>query len=204
MSCPQIYLGTGRAAAPLADDYANDSIVPPTYYVQSGTLIFVQVNVYNHGTDPAPPTDLELYWTTPGTFVAPVNLINTYSFADGEITGAVSIPPTEGSAQHTFAWTPSTIGHFCLFARLRNTMNPAGACLPQSYGAYAPPDDPLSGIHNVEVITGVGHNAPPPRRGRPMWFAFAAGNSFHGIEDTKLTVRVLDPGQRSRKTSNAW
>jgi hypothetical protein len=199
MTCPQIYLGTGRSTGPLPDDYANDSIVPPTYYVQSGTPISVQVTVWNHGGDAAPATSLELYWTTPGTFVAPVNLINTYSFADGEIPGGITAGPDGMATPINFAWTPTTIGHFCLFARLKNTVNPSGPCLPQSYGVYAPPDDPLSGIHNVEVITGLGHNAPPPHRPWPMWFAFAAGNSFHGIEDTKLTVRVLDPAKDREK-----
>ena len=201
MSCPQIYLGTTRSAGPLPDEYANNSVVPPTYYVQSGVQISVQVTVYNHGTDPAPATQLELFWTTPGTFVAPVNLIvfpmqppPTYSFADSEITGAVNFG-SEGVGVVNVPWKPSTIGHFCLFARLKNTANPSGPCSLQSYGdgGAAPPNDPLSGIHNVQVITGLGHNAPPPHRRWPMWFAFAAGNSFHGIEDTKLTVRVLDP-----------
>jgi hypothetical protein len=198
MSCPQIYLGANRFAGPLPDDYANDSIVPPTYYVQSGHPIIVQVTVFNHGTDAAPATNLELYWTTPGTFVAPVNLINTYPFALGDIPGAVSLGADGQSIPIPFAWTPTIVGHFCLFARLSNTVAPAGACATQSYGVFAPPDDPLQGIHNVEVITGVGHNIVIPHR-HPMWFAFAAGNSFHGIEDTKLTVRALDPNKDREK-----
>ncbi len=108
MSCPQIYLGTGRSTRPLADDTANDSVVPTMDSVQSGYTISVQVTVRNHGTDSAPNTDLELYWTEPGAFVAPVNLIGTYHFADAEIYGAVSLG-ADGAVPHSFAWTPSTL-----------------------------------------------------------------------------------------------
>ena len=194
MSCPQIYLGTGRFSPvpPLSPEYANDSIQPPSYFLTSGVPITVPVTVYNHGTDGAPRTLLELFYADPSTGFIPVGTVGTHTFLLNDIPGGLTLPPSEGSVPFSFVWMPTTVGHFCLLARLSNLDAPAGACLSQTYGSD-PAIDPLSGIHNVQIIAPPPPPKAAPHRPRSMWFAFAASNTLRDQEDTKLTVQVLDP-----------
>ncbi len=158
MSCPRIYLGTGRSALPLSANTANDSIVTASQSLSDGVLTTVQVIVYNHGTNDAPATNLQLYWTDPtaGFEALPSHLIWDYSFDTG-IPGAITVPPAEGMIPHNFGWTPGADvlatngGQVCLLVRLSNAVAPAGACLSQTYGVE-PTVDPLSAVHCLQVV----------------------------------------------------
>ena len=205
MACPQIYLGTGRWATPLAPDYANDAIGVSGAPLIVNQAISIPVQVNNHGDD-SPPTSLELYWSDPTTGFPAINtrLIGSYNFTD--IPGASLAPPAEGAAAPVFfSWSPdgtvlgTDSGHVCLLARLANLTAPASPCMLQMYDSSNPATDPLSAIHNVQIIAAPPPPPPPapPHRHRfPMWFAFAATNTLR-LEDTKLHVRALDP-QRDR------
>lgn len=208
MACPQIYLGTGRAAGPLPALYGNDSIVVSGSPLIEGAAITIPMTAYNHG-DTSPITSLELYWSDPttGFMAVPSHLVGSVNFTSG-ITGASTLPPTDGMAMTTFGWTPDATvlgtngGHVCLLARLNNLTAPAdGTCSQQTYNSASPATDPLSAIHNVQIIAPPAPKppSPGPRRHWPMWFAFAATNTLRDHEDTKLLVRALDPGRDREK-----
>ena len=200
MACPQIYLGAGRFAAPLPANYGNPAIGVSGTPLTENVAILIPVTANNHG-DNSPPTSLELYWSDPTTGFLAVSsrLIGSINFDTG-ITGASTLPPAEGEASASFGWTPDATvlgtngGHVCLLARLNNLAPPALPCTQQTYNSASPATDPLSAIHNVNIIAPPPPSPKPgpPRRRWPMWFAFAATNTLR-LEDTKLHVRALDP-----------
>ncbi len=208
MVCPQIYLGTGRSASPLPADYGNDSIGVSGAPLTEGEAILIPVTAYNHG-DVSPPTSVELYWSDPttGFLAVSTRLIGKTNLPDG-VPSASTVPPTEGSIATNFPWAPDSNalgtngGHVCLLARLNNLAAPSdGTCSQQTYNSASPATDPLSAIHNVQIIAPPSPKpAPPgPRRHWPIWFAFAATNTLRDHEDTKLIVRVLDPARDREK-----
>lgn len=199
MSCPNIYLGTGRfGASPLPATYWNDAIYMSSYTVQQGTPTSGQVIVRNHGSDDSPSTQCELYWSDPTTgFIAvPANrILDTSTVYPGTATGA----PEDEQVAHNWSYTFPTAGHFCLLARLNNNSPPGGACVQQGYDSSSPATDPQSAIHNI-IITAPPPPPPSPRPGPGggnggggMGFAFAALNSQKDVAKTYLTVRPLDP-----------
>ncbi|HEX3696152.1 MAG TPA: hypothetical protein VH374_12280 [Polyangia bacterium] len=207
MTCPDIYLGPSRLQAPPTPFWTNPAIAPPSDSLTQGSAVTIQVTARNHGTDDAPSTQAELYWSDPttGFMAVAANLIGSYNFPS--ILGATTIPAMDGEVAVNFPWTPPAAavttngGHVCLLARLHNLTPPSGAtCAEQIYSAD-PPTDPLSAIHNIHVYAPPGPPPPPPAGGgggggnRRMFFAFAATNTLRDREDTKLLVRVLDPAK---------
>ena len=204
MTCPQIYLGTGRTGTPpLPPLYSNDAIGVSGSPLLVGTPQVIGLTVQNHGTQAAPATTLELYWSDPTTgFQAqPARMIGSFGF--DSIDPASLSPAMDGLASTNIGWTPDTValgtngGHVCLLALVYNTVAPSGAgCMQQLNDSASPATDPLSAIHNVQIVSTSpappGPKPPFPRRRWPMWFAFAATNTLR-VEDTKLHVRALDP-----------
>ena len=212
MSCPDIYLGPSYGEAPPDPYWTNAAISPTTTSLTQGVPVSIQVTVRNHGTDQAPPTLLELFWSDPTTgFAADYGrLIGAHTFQEATeghpvadpIPGATLIPPVDGEQSAPFAWTPGVDalgtngGHVCLLGRVEMVQAPGGGCTQQTY-SLPPPTDPRSAIRNVHVY------APPPPPPEPepspgnagfaMNFAFAATNILWKLADTKLTVRALDP-----------
>jgi hypothetical protein len=200
MSCPNIYLGTGRfGAGPLAANYANDSIILASYDVQVSTAVSGQLRVNNHGTDDSPSTHVELYWSDPATNFAAVAsrlILDTNTIIPGAAVGG-----SEGEFLTSWSYSFPTVGHYCLLARVENNSPPAGACVQQGYNSSSPPTDPQSAIHNINVL------APPPPPPSPgpggpggggggggfMGFAFAAMNMQRDVQKTFLEVHALDP-----------
>lgn len=203
MSCPDLYLGPSHDQAPPNPYWTNPAISPTTTSMTVGTGITIHVTARNHGTDAAPPTLVELFWSDPTTGFPAVasRLIGSYIFQDTNIPpdailGATSIPPADGEATVPFAWTPTAEaagtngGHVCLLARLSMASPPAGGCEQQIY-TNSPTTDPRSAIHNVHVYAA--KSAVGAGSDEAMGFAFAATNTLPHLADTKLSVRVLDP-----------
>jgi hypothetical protein len=169
----------------------------------------IPVTVQNAGTDDAPATQMELYWSNPTTGFQAVLSQRIGSVGLPGVPGSTGSPGGDGMISNTFAWDPGSDalttngGHVCLLAIVFNTVAPGGACVQQTNNSVSPATDPLSAIHNVQLVMGPPpppppRPAPPPRRRWPMWFAFAATNTLR-LEDTKLHVRVLDPAQHREK-----
>jgi hypothetical protein len=205
MSCPNIYLGTGRfGARPLPAEYGNDSIILGSYNVEVSTVVAGQLRINNHGTDDSPSTHIELYWSDPATNFAalPSRLIlDTNDVILGTAVGA----PSDEELLLNWSYTFPTVGHFCLLARLDMNTTPPGGCAKQGYDSSSPPTDPQSAIHNINVV------APPPPppapgggaggggAGGPMGFAFAAVNMQRDVHKTFLEVHALDPAKDREK-----
>lgn len=209
MTCPDLYIGATRALSPPSPPWQNPAIQPPSTNLVEGVGVVITVYVRNHGTDDAPATQLQLHYANPSTGFIPIGSIGDWDF-DGTdmlhpfIPGATVIPAADGEVFHNFAWTPpprSTLpngGHICLLARVYNTAAPGGKCTQEVYGA-TPPTDKLQGIRNIHVI----EPPPPPPSPAPgggggngngfMAFAFAATNTLRHLEDTRLSVRALEP-----------
>jgi hypothetical protein len=210
MSCPDIYISDTRANAPSSPFWANPGIQPPSTNLTEGVGVSINVFVRNHGTEDAPPTRLQLYYANPTTGFAPIGQIGTDWDFDGSAADRPIIPgafPTgDGEVFHPFAWTPppmSTLpngGHVCLLARVYNLSAPSERGCAQEVYSGNPPTDKLQAIRNIHVIAPP-PPAPPPRGGGAgggrgfMAFAFAATNTLRHSEDTRLSVRALDPGQ---------
>jgi hypothetical protein len=210
MSCPDIYIGDTRAAAPPSPFWQNPAIQPPADNLTQGVPVVINVYVRNHGTDDAPSTRLQLYYANPTTGFMPIGQIEGDWDFDGSaadrpiIPGATLIPAADGVVHHPFAWTPPGMatlpngGHVCLLARVYNLASPPDdRCVQEIYGA-SPPTDKLQGIRNIHVIAPP--PSPSPAPGGPggddrgfMAFAFAATNTLRNTDDTRLTVRALDP-----------
>jgi hypothetical protein len=207
MSCPNIYLGTGRfGAGPLAAEYGNDSIILASYNVLVSTAVAGQLRINNHGTDDSPSTHIELYWSDPATnfpALASRLIMDTNDVIPGTAVGS----PNDDSLTLNWAYTFPTVGHFCLLARVEMNSTPPGgppACVRQGYNSSSPPTDPQSAIHNINVV------APPPPppspgggagggAGGPMGFAFAAVNMQRDVHKTFLEVHALDPAKDREK-----
>lgn len=204
MTCPNIYLGTGRfGAAPLPANYWNDAIVMSSYTVQQGVTVGGQVIVRNHGTDDSPSTQLELYWSDPATNF-PAVAANLILNAPATVYPGTAIgAPEDEDVSHNWTYPFPTAGHWCLLARLNNNTSPGGACVQQGYNSSSPATDPQSAIHNIIV------SAPPPPppgpggggAGAGMGFAFAAINMQRDVEKTYLTVRPLDAAKDRERLS---
>lgn len=206
MTCPNIYLGTGRfGAGPLPGEYGNDSIILASYNVTQSATVFGQLRVNNHGTDNSPATTVELYWSDPATNFAAVFSQRIFQLTNVIVPGATG-GGVQGEFIQNWSYAFPTVGHFCLLARLENSSPPSGAgCVQQAYNELSPPTDPQSAIHNINVI------APPPPPPSPggggggagaggrMGFAFAAVNMQRDVEKTFIEVDVLDPGKDKAK-----
>lgn len=200
MSCPNIYLGTGRfGAAPLAAEYANDAIILASYDITVDTTVFGQLRVNNHGTDDSPSSHIELYWSDPGTnFPAlPSRLI----FETNQVIPGAAVGGGEGEFVNNWSYTFPTVGHFCLLARLENNSPPSGAgCTSQGYNSSSPPTDPQSAIHNINVI------AASPKKAQGfdnfMGFGFMAVNMQRDTQRTWLEIHALDPQKDREKLLN--
>jgi hypothetical protein len=203
MTCPEIYLGTGRAVGPLPGLYTNDAIGVSGAPLPTGTTTIIPVTGSNAGTDDSPATQMELYWSDPTTGFQALLSRRIGSVNLPGIPGSTGSPGGDGTASNNFGWTPDATalgtngGHVCLLAILFNTVAPGGVCVQQTNNSVSPATDPLSAIHNVQLIAPPPPPPPPPKgaphpRRWPMWFAFAATNTLR-FEDTKLHVRALDP-----------
>ena len=203
MSCPDIYLGPSYAEAPPNPSWTNPAIQPPPTF-NVGTATSIGVTVRNHGTDDAPLTRLELFWSDPTTgFVAvPAWRIGYQDLPT--IPGAVTLPvASDGEESHNFAWTPppeaasTNGGHVCLLARVEMLSPPGSGCPTQAY-QNDPPTDPRSAIRNIHVYASL--PTPPGANGgggkAGMAFAFAATNTLPHMEETELTIRPLDPADK--------
>lgn len=195
MTCPNLYIGDSLGAAPPTPFWQNPAIQPPVS-ITEGSPITISVFVRNNGTDDAPATLLQLFWSDPTTgFVAvdPGRKIGEVVFPT--ILGATTPPPEDGVVSRVFAWTPGADaaslngGHVCLLARAAMQAPPGDArCAQQAYTA-APSTDARSGIRNIHVIGGA----------KKMAFAFAATNTLLDLEKTKLFIRALDPKKDRKK-----
>jgi hypothetical protein len=204
MTCPDIYIGNSRTEAPPSPFWINPAIDPPSTTMTEGDSVTIAVTVRNHGTEDSPDTKLQLYWSDPTTGFMAVSsrLIGAFDFTT--IPAAITFPASDGEDSHSFPWTVtgSTVngGHVCLLARLRNNSAPSnGACTQEIYGSD-PTTDKLQGIRNIHVDAAAKFRADPDEPGgggdgKFMQFAFAATNILPDTEDTRLTVRVLDPKQ---------
>jgi len=200
MTCPNIYLGTGRfGAAPLAHDYGNDAIILSSYDVTVSTTVFGQLRVNNHGTDDSPSSHVELYWSDPGTnFPA---LASRLIFAADQVIPGAAVGGDEGELVTNWSYSFPTVGHFCLLARLENNSPPSGAgCTSQGYNSSSPPTDPQSAIHNINVIS------PAPKKAEAankfMGFGFMAMNLQRDTQKTFLEVHALEPKKDREKLLN--
>ena len=199
MSCPNIYFGTGRfGAGPLPAEYGNDAIVLASYDVTVSTTVFGQVHVKNHGTDDSPISHLELYWSDPATnFPAlPSRLIFE---TNGLVPGTAIGDPTDEELVVPWSYSFSTVGHYCLLARIDMNSVPPGGCTKQTYNTASPPTDPQSAIHNINVV-----NAAPKKFGADkfMGFGFMAVNMQRDTQKTFLEVHALDPRKDREKLLN--
>lgn len=218
MTCPNIYLGSAYLGVDRFSDvalpawYHNDAIVltgydvTTTYDVPVDTAVGGYVRANNHGTDDSPSTRIELYWWDPATNF-PALPARRILQTDQQIPGATIGPSgSEGALDTGFTYTFSTLGHFCLLARLDNngppTTNNPPCSTEQHFGTSSPPTDPLQAIHNINVV------APPPSPSPApggaggagfMAFGFAATNMQPDVEKTQLHIRVLDPGQHRQE-----
>lgn len=203
MSCPDLYLGPSYDQAPPAPFWTNPAIAPATTSMTVGTGVTIHVTARNHGTDVAPPTLIELFWSDPTTGFPAVasRLIGDYTFQVANvppdaIPGATSIPPADGEATVPFGWTPTAEaagtndGHVCLLARLSMSTPPAGGCAQQIY-SNSPATDSRSAIRNIHVYAAKAK--PDTDANAPMGFAFAVTNTLQHLADTRLAVRALDP-----------
>jgi hypothetical protein len=195
MTCPNIYLGTGRfGAGPLAAEYGNDSIVLSSYNVTQGDPVGGQVVVRNRGTSDSPPTHVELYWSDPATNFAAVTSQRIINELAATIIGTAAGSPDDETTTFNFNnYAFPTVGHWCLLARLSNN-NQLGTCPLQQYNSSSPPTDPQSAIHNINVIAPGGGGG-----GGAMGFAFAAMNMQRDVEKTFLEVHALDPAKDREK-----
>jgi len=202
MSCPNIYLGTGRfGARPLAAEYGNDSIIMASYDVQVSTAVAGQLKVYNHGTDDSPSSHIELYWSDPGTnFPA---LASRLILDTNDILLGTAVGNPDEFKLYNWAYTFPTVGHFCLLARLEMNSTPPGGCPRQGYDSSSPPTDPQSAVHNINVLAPPSPSPPPAGggggAGDPMGFAFAAVNMQRDVHKTFLEVHALDPAKDRQK-----
>jgi len=200
MTCPNIYLGTGRfGARPLPAEYGNDAIILSSYDVTVNTLVYGQLRVLNHGTDDSPSTHVELFWSDPATNFAALPSRLIYEENVDGIAGATS-GGVQGEYLRNWSYTFPTVGHFCLLARVENNSNPTGAgCVAQAYDSSSPPTDPQSAIHNINVVS-----ASPMMfmRHKFMAFGFMAMNMQKDVQKTFLEVHVLDPAKDREKLLN--
>lgn len=206
MTCPNIYLGTGRFGnRPLPAEYGNDAIILSSYTLTQNQTVFGQVRVNNHGTDNSPDTTVELFWADPATNFAAVTSQRIFETIAVHVPGATGAG-VQGEWIQNWSYQFPTVGHWCLLARVENSVNPSGAgCVAQGYDVLSPPTDPQSAIHNINVI------APPPPPPAPggggggggaggrMGFAFAAVNMQRDVEKTFIQIDVLDPAKDKAK-----
>lgn len=199
MSCPSLYLGPGRFAPPLPAEYGNPAIGLTSYTLTVNVPVFASVTVNNHGTDDSPSSLVELYWSDPTTGF-PALAARQIGNASAVVPGATAIPggQDDGVWAPNFSWTPDNTvlatngGHVCLLARVSNNVAPGGACSQQTYDSSSPATDPLSAIHNVQIVTPSGGGGGGKKR---MAFAFAATNTLRNLDDTKIEVHPLDPAR---------
>jgi hypothetical protein len=211
MTCPNLYIGNSLAEAPPTPFWQNPAIDPASTDMTEGVPVTIPVTVRNAGTDDSPDIRLQLYWSNPTTgFMALMSRqIGQEDYPT--VPGMTTFPAEDGFVTHTFNWNPTNEaattngGHVCLLARVRMLSDPPdtdGVCEQQIYGAD-PTTDPLQGIRNIHVYEASMMMAEPGFPGggddgndmRFMQFAFAATNILRDTEDTRLTVRVLDPGK---------
>ncbi len=160
MTCPQIYLGRSRMAAPLPADYANDAIGISGAPIPASSTTVIPVTVKNHGTDNSPATTVELYWSDPTTGFHAVyaRRIGSPVGITAGIPGAISSPVLEGERSAYFGWAPDPSivgvngGYVCLMAIAYNTTPPRTPCVQQTNNSASPATDPLSALYNVQVI----------------------------------------------------
>jgi len=199
MSCPNIYFGSGRfGAGPLAAEYGNDAIVLASYDVTVSTTVFGQVHVKNHGTDDSPISHLELYWSDPATNF-PALASRLIFETDDLVPGTAIGDPTDEELVVPWSYSFSTVGHYCLLARIDMNSVPPGGCTKQTYNTASPPTDPQSAIHNINVV-----NAAPKKFGADkfMGFGFMAVNMQRDTQKTFLEVHALDPRKDREKLLN--
>ena len=157
-SCPNIYLGIGRYKSPQPKDFANAAVGSPAM-LTVGEAILLAVEVNNHG-DNSPPVQVELFWGDPsdGCQAKTGREIGDASFASG-IPGASAAPPAEGISDTHVSWVPSAAalstngGKVCILARLHDLTAPQQlGCTQQSYNSTSPASDPLSAVHEVQLV----------------------------------------------------
>jgi hypothetical protein len=177
----QLYFGPDTSAywATHAADYANAGINPASYEILQNTPVNIDVKVQNHGGDDAPGTSVELYYMIPTTGfpVVSATLIQAWSVL---VPAATSFPVADGAWGTSISYSFPTLGHFCLRGRTFND----GLGL---YPSGDPPTDPMSAIHNIQIVTTLSHKS------RRMFFAFAATNPLKQAVATRLVATPIDP-----------
>ncbi|HEY6079020.1 MAG TPA: CARDB domain-containing protein [Polyangiaceae bacterium] len=199
MTCPDLYIGASRAAAPPSPFWTNPAIAPPSTNLEQGVAVTINVSVRNHGSDDSPATTLQLFYSDPQTGFSTIGQIGSNQTIT--VLGATTLPVADGIVTTPFGWTPPAAatlpngGHVCLLARVRMQTDPPDSeginCVQEIYGAN-PPTDKLQGIRNIHVYAPAG--AKKGRR-KAMQFAFGAMNNLPDTDKTVLQVKLLDPQQ---------
>jgi hypothetical protein len=87
----------------------------------------------------------------------------------------------------TIQYSFPDLGHFCL----RGTVWSDSMSL---YPGGNPPEDPMSAIHNIQVVPALPSPSPSP-----MYFAFAATNPIKKALATRVIATPLDPDRHARQ-----